>query len=387
MGTTGEGHGSTIRYLLSQYPIQRRIIHDLDTRSILNLCRTSSGLREDLRTYLWDINKKLGRFFQDPVAFRAELGRADALISGSFALQFFANKFWPESDLDINLREGEGVESLGKYLVEAEGYELTRNQDIELLDYDTFCRLQHIERIVTYTKSAGGGRTSSQVLKVQLVATKNHPVAAILGTYYTSCIVNFISWNKAYCVFPRATLLFRETVVLTHANDYDVELHKKYSRRGWRLRTRPVNLGRRDRSKKYPRDTFPLGVCLGQDRRIGGADTWTMKLGTAGVARPPQPDSVLEYSNASSIRIHIDVFKSPSLRYEYTFGSLQPYWSYVGGVLTGNTRGQLRAKMIQSEADSIEAGGRLYDAEFPKPDGWDFWDDWLPDAFEEVMGT
>ncbi len=81
------------------------------------------------------------------------------------------------------------------------------------------------------------------------------------------------------------------------------------------------------------------------------------------------------------------MFKSPSLRYEYTFGSLQPYWSYVGGVLTGNTRGQLRAKMIQSEADSIEAGGRLYDAEFPKPEGWDFWDDWLPDAFEEVMGT
>ncbi|KAI0460643.1 hypothetical protein F5B21DRAFT_498579 [Xylaria acuta] len=116
--------GSTLRDLLGQYPIQRGILCNLDTGSILNLCKPSWDLRADIYVYLWDINRKLERFFENPRAFRTELGRADASISGSFALQFFANKYWPESDLDINLRDGEGVDRLGEYLVEAEGYQL-----------------------------------------------------------------------------------------------------------------------------------------------------------------------------------------------------------------------------------------------------------------------
>ncbi|KAI1419354.1 hypothetical protein F5Y12DRAFT_266569 [Xylaria sp. FL1777] len=215
--------------------------------------------------------------------------------------------------------------------------------------------------------------------------------------------MNFISWNKAFCIFPRATLLFGETVSLSDISDYDVELHKKYSRRGWRLRTRSITLGRADDVfnglKKYPSaDISPLGVLVAKDRRIGGSDTWTMKLSTSGVARPPQPDSVLEYSSfwvsteidqsedEYGIRIQLDVFKSPSLRYQYTFGSLNGFWSYVGGVLEENTRMQLKTKMIQSEAKSIATGWRLYDAQFEKPDGWDFWDDWLPEAFEKLKG-
>ncbi|KAI0424038.1 hypothetical protein F5Y09DRAFT_348133 [Xylaria sp. FL1042] len=397
MEATGERNGFTLRYLLNQYPIQSRIMRDLDMRSILSLCRTSSGLRADIYDDLWDINKKLERFFQNPRAFRTELGRADALISGSFALQFFANKFWPESDLDINLRDGEGVESLGRYLVEVEGYELSRNQDLEHRDYE-LARLKDLNRIITYTKSSDSGTSFAppEIRKVQLVATKNHPVKAILGTYYTSCIMNFISWNKAFCIFPRATLLFGETVALTRWNDYDVELHKKYSRRGWRQRSRPVTLA--EGAKKYaPRDVFPLGG-LGRDRRIGGSDTWTMNLSTAGVARPSQPDSVLEYSSffidsffldeeeMNVVRVHLEVFKSPSLRYQYTYGDLRPFWVRVGNMLTENTRVQLLTKMTQSEAEPIASLPRLYEAEFEKPDGWDFWDDWIPETYKWLEG-
>ncbi|KAI0816589.1 hypothetical protein GGR55DRAFT_697422 [Xylaria sp. FL0064] len=348
MQATGEGNGSTLRYLLSQYPIQSRIIRDLDMRSILNLCRTSSDLRADIYSDLWDINKKLGRFFQNPRAFRTELGRADALIGGSFALQFFANKFWPESDLDINLRDGDGVESLARYLTEVEGYEVARNQELEHWEYENTSRLRDLNRIITYTRSGDGGTRC----KVQLVATKHHPVHAILGTYYTSCIVNFISWNRAFCIFPRATLLFGETVALTKATDYEVELHKKYSQRGWRQRSRPIDLIKSGKSHLLPRDISPLGVCLSKDRRIGGSDTWTMKLSTAGVARPPQPDS----------------------------------WFRIGNMLTENTRAQLSTKMTQSEAGPILNQWRLYAAEFQKPDGWDYWDDWIPETYQTLEG-
>ncbi|KAI0526282.1 hypothetical protein F5B22DRAFT_150776 [Xylaria bambusicola] len=403
MQSGGENDGLGLRYLLCQYPIRSCIFRYLDTRSILNLCRTSSAFRGDIYSYLWDINEKLERFFRNPTAFRTALGRADGLIAGSFALQFFANRFWPESDLDINLRDGEGVEILGKYLVEAEGYEMVRNQDLEVIDYDQFIRLRDIEKIITFAKSRDGNGSSPE-LKVQLVATKNHPIVAILGTYYTSCIVNFISWNKAYCIFPRATLLYGETVPLTEPCDYDVALHNKYSKRGWRVRTRSVNF-KPGSANLLRGDLHPLGTCLNVDRRIGGSDTWTMKLGTAGVAPPPQPDSVLDYSSFSlwvtggvqlddpladgcRVTINIEIFKSPSLRYQHTYGSLRPFWSFVGDVLVGNLHGQLKTKMIRSTAESIiSTSWRVWDCEFVKPDGWDYWDDWIPEAFEAFNAT
>lgn len=46
----------------------------------------------------------------------------NALISGSFALQFFERVTWPESDLDILVEEGDGLEEMKKYLTGSEGY-------------------------------------------------------------------------------------------------------------------------------------------------------------------------------------------------------------------------------------------------------------------------
>ncbi|KAI3336855.1 hypothetical protein HD806DRAFT_474993 [Xylariaceae sp. AK1471] len=411
MHTTSENSHLTLRSLLGQYPIQTCIFRNLDMKSILNLCQTSRHMRTDIRAYLWDIDEKLERFFVNPRAFRTELGRADALIAGSFALQFFANKFWPESDLDISLREGGNVNRFGQYLVEAEGYELATTHEINTFDYHeplTGERIRGsqpllISRVLTYIKPRDGGDSSlstGEKCKVQLIATYGQPVRAILNRYYTSCIVNFISWNKAYCIFPRATLLFHETVSLMEPVDRNVELHNKYSRRGWRLRTSPAFF-RRDhpepqRKKRRLQDRlFPLGrVGLG-DRRVGGADTWTMTLSTAGVTRPTQPDSVLEYSSfqvystgeqsqdGSGARIWSSVFRSHSLRYEYTYGNLEPFWSRAGDMLERNTIGQIKAKIKAAEAsDLLGDGMTLFGLEFKKPDGWDYWDDILPDFFE-----
>ncbi|KAI8626896.1 hypothetical protein F5Y19DRAFT_487478 [Xylariaceae sp. FL1651] len=436
MHTASENNGPTLRGLLGQYPIQTRILRDLDTKSILNLCQTSWDMRTDIRAYLWNIDEKLERFFKDPKAFRSALGRADALISGSFALQFFAHEFWPESDLDINLRDGgENAGSLAKHLMEVEGYELASNQDIESSPYGTLgadgfsYRLGDISRIQTFIKGnesnsknkTGNSSSVAAQQKVQLITTKNQPVQAILNGYYTSCIVNFISWNKAYCVFPRATLLFRETVPLTPPHDNNVELHKKYSRRGWRLRTEALYLYRprvipmmststsaqpqqqKKTKPKYRGRFWPLGFDAFNERRVGGADTWTMSLSTAGVSRPPQPDSVLEYScfrmdgfgpeqsvfagngRYNGIKICARVFESPSLRYEYTIGYLSPFWEWFGDMLARNTLGQLQVKMEEEERLQLtrDFSVHLFSLRFDKPDGWDYWDDVLPDMFEQ----
>ncbi|KAI1367179.1 hypothetical protein F5Y08DRAFT_336848 [Xylaria arbuscula] len=395
MQVDGEDDKPHLRMLLSQYPMRTRIFGELDTKSILNLCRTSSGLRADIYSYRWDINRRLERFFQNPTVFRSALGQADALITGSFALQFFTNKFWPESDLDINVQDGPGVVILGKFL-EAEGYELIGNRGEPFSDYEeVIVRLKHIRRILTFIKPQDISNDSSLELKVQLIVTCEQPVLAILGSYYTSCVVNFITWNKAYCIFPRATLLFDEMVTLTTHSDYNVPLYNKYSKRGWRLRTRPINLA--DTAENCsPRDIYPLGSCLNSDRRIGSKDTWTMKLGTAGVARPPQPDSVLEYSTFSVEVVRESTYPwedfdnplpSNSLRYQYTYGRFAPFWLAVADVLVANTHGQLKTKMKKSEAEQLASDyqGAIHRARFEKPDGWDYWDDWIPETFDNLQ--
>ncbi|KAI0165885.1 hypothetical protein GGR57DRAFT_449131 [Xylariaceae sp. FL1272] len=409
----------TLRGLLGQYPIQTRIFRELDTRSIVNLCQTSYGMRTDIRAYLWEINEKLERYFDNPQAFRAELGRVDGLISGSFALQFFACTYWPESDLDLNIREGEGVEEMTDYLIEREGYIFSTDKDIEHIRYAemaSYGTLEEVSRVITFYK--GNTKSNSRdERKVQIVATKQQPVKAILNGYYTTCIMNFISWNKAYCIFPRATLLFHETVPLTEPSDSNVALHRKYSRRGYRIRTAPVyvshdtnshdpramfHMPRNSRYRKKPFRSYPLGHHPPEDRFIGGPDTWTMPLNTRGVQRPEKPDSVLECSSfqirgtktqanngdGGGISLRAGLFVSPSLKYEYTCGSLSPYWERVGYMLQRNTLGQLRTKFKALDLeDLIESQNNraIWSMNFEKPDGWDYWDDDLPDVFEGLQ--
>ncbi|GAP87797.1 hypothetical protein SAMD00023353_2801380 [Rosellinia necatrix] len=421
---TGQHSRPTLRDMLRLYPIHKCILDNLDMASLMNLCGTSWGLRTDIYSSRWDINRKLERFFRDPRAFRTELGRADALISGSFALQFFANKFWPESDLDINLHGSERAERLGEYLVRAEGYEMVAapvrfydDSDIRTLDDIRMRsdRRRDICNVITYVRPThddddgddGNGSSTTGQCKVQLITTKHHPVQAILSGYYTTCIVNFITWNKAYCIFPRATLLFNETVPLTRQADCNVKLHKKYSLRGWRVRTALMahDAERVDVTRTGPKGQNrymvhpdPLGHGSFRDRRIGGGDTWTMRLGTAGVRPPPQPDSVIECSGFTIIRpnqrddqdglgfsITASPFVSHSLRYLYTYGSMTQAWQYVGDVLSCNTLGQINTKMMRRESEHLVEDTRvslLFTQEFEKPDGWDYWDDWFPEALD-----
>ena len=72
------------------------------------------------------MNRALRHFVDDPCLFRSKLGEYDALVSGSFALQFFDRVFWPESDLDIFLPDAQ-EEGFGTYLSNSEGYTCIRS--------------------------------------------------------------------------------------------------------------------------------------------------------------------------------------------------------------------------------------------------------------------
>ncbi|KAG9560990.1 hypothetical protein KCU97_g17663, partial [Aureobasidium melanogenum] len=70
----------------------------------------------------WNINQRLARFVNDPKEFRSRLGEADALISGTFALLFFAQLYWLDSGLDVYVQQGPKANALLRYIGEDKSY-------------------------------------------------------------------------------------------------------------------------------------------------------------------------------------------------------------------------------------------------------------------------
>lgn len=110
----------------TNYPAFDSLRTHLGIRGLFKLTATCKELYA-LRQYMWDINRSLSRFVEDPRAFRSQLGEVQGLISGSFALQFFEGVVWKNSDLDIFV-QGTNQEKLAQYLVASERYSLTKEQ-------------------------------------------------------------------------------------------------------------------------------------------------------------------------------------------------------------------------------------------------------------------
>lgn len=120
----------TLFDLSSEYPVGIRICHFLSIADIIALtrtCRTLSSLYKSLIPSQWNLNSRLQPFVDNVTGFRSEMAKCDALISGSFALQFFDRTLWPRSDLDINVRNS--AEQFERYLRNVEGYKLLRSTE------------------------------------------------------------------------------------------------------------------------------------------------------------------------------------------------------------------------------------------------------------------
>lgn len=112
--------------ILCQYPICDRLLSHLEISTLLTVKLLSKRLTPNIQSHCqrrWDINRRLKRFVRFPKDLRAVLGSVNALISGSFALQFFDDVTWKESDLDIYLKDNEAsISEIVGYLEQREGY-------------------------------------------------------------------------------------------------------------------------------------------------------------------------------------------------------------------------------------------------------------------------
>ena len=111
----------------SRYPIFSTLGDMLSIAEIISLTRTCKKL-SDLYRYLlpilWNVDKALGRFFDDPLGFRSQMAKYDALIFDDFAVQFFERDVWKCQFLDVIIQQGAGSELFSTYLSDTGGYEV-----------------------------------------------------------------------------------------------------------------------------------------------------------------------------------------------------------------------------------------------------------------------
>lgn len=152
-------------------------------------------------------------------------------------------------------------------------------------------------------------------MKVQLMATRSFPWQAILRGYYMSCIINFITWSKAYCVFPKSTFVDYKTYPLlpiaARWDDLYAGYYDKYAKRGWQRVTETPLL---ETSGEFVHagldeegDNIPI------ERRVGDRGSWIIPLDTASVVQEKEatPDFVIECSGFS---LHVPWLQSAPFR-------------------------------------------------------------------------
>ncbi|KAJ4387135.1 hypothetical protein N0V93_007724 [Gnomoniopsis smithogilvyi] len=284
----------------TQYvPMRDCLFRLLDQRSILRLAQTSKQVREMIYgdKALWNINLKLARFFDNTVAFRSQLALCDALIAGSFALQFFEQVNWSNSDIDLYAKMGDNMEAMDSYLIKKEGYMRAPNTRLEESDYGGYETTNpHGDVIEVRTYFRG---EKMDPLKVQLMATNGPPCLAILRNYYMSCICNFITWNKAYSMYPKTTFVYHKTFPLLPLERRWKDLYQtyfiKYRQRGWgRMIKLPI--------VEEPGEIFSAAAWAASgplpaiQRKVGDKFSWVMRLEIEGVTPSAIPDSVIESS-------------------------------------------------------------------------------------------
>ncbi|KAI0782597.1 hypothetical protein C8Q75DRAFT_504164 [Abortiporus biennis] len=205
---------------------------------VSSICRNANIAVKDYLSRVCNINKLLARYFPDPRAFRSLQATTNTLIAGSTALQFFDRSVYPESDLDLYVPLY-FAKYVGTWLIN-NGYTFTPNM-IQEGDFnvaaetdrmtESYGSIRGVATVFTFVKAGAAESTESQV-KIQLIVALRSPFEVILW-FHSTCVMNVITFSKAYCLYPRATLEARRALVCRRLNMAGQTAIKKYEDRGW----------------------------------------------------------------------------------------------------------------------------------------------------------
>ncbi|KAK7696092.1 hypothetical protein QCA50_000735 [Cerrena zonata] len=238
-------------------------------------CRIADLVVKSYMKRTYRIERILSRFLSDPLKFRRLQAGTGTLISGSAALQFFDRSFYPESDLDLYVHV-QFAKEVGIFLLE-DGYVFAPNsvqEDdfAEISDEQTIRSLpssytfKGVSCVFTFEKKH---HSSGEPLKVQLIVGTHCPMEVILY-FHSTCVMNVISFETAYSLYPKATFEKRQSLVCPGTGrDEDAAL-QKYENRGWTMATTDLT---------WARDLEPcFHIVYHRVRFMGDSFCWTIPL-------------------------------------------------------------------------------------------------------------
>jgi hypothetical protein len=259
----------------SLVPIQSYLLIYLEPNEFLVLSQVSRDVHAALKECLqstYNIDSKLRRFFADPKGFRRVQAKFGALIGDADGESAFARKFLAAEKLPDRLHvyvRDENSPVLEKFL-RNEGYWKTLSDEV--------VSCHHFKRI----------GVNIDPFMVIVHRSWRSPLGDILGHGPSTAAVNFISWNKAFCLFPRYSLLDRESYLLRDINNaYSGE---EWKRQFQQLAKECIKL------KTAPWDEEGHHA-LTRIRRVGDKHMLVIKLETDGIltkGMKPVPDAVID---------------------------------------------------------------------------------------------
>ncbi|KAF9049591.1 hypothetical protein BDZ89DRAFT_925048, partial [Hymenopellis radicata] len=220
------------------------VFENLSPRDLARVSRVSKKWRDAHRAYYHHVLcRLLGRFFPleaEMNAFRRLQAENGVLVSGSSAIQFFRDEFLPDSDLDVYAEHRHG-RAVGAFLLSIGFTFVPRDTQKETGKTSFFELFDGVAHTLEVHRPDYDFRGIADVYdfyrngeKVQLITAKGTPIEIILS-FHCTAPMNFIAYDKAYSLYPRATFVKMEALNIT-TNGSGQELgRQKYADRGWKL--------------------------------------------------------------------------------------------------------------------------------------------------------
>ncbi|KAJ3530464.1 hypothetical protein NM688_g7704 [Phlebia brevispora] len=330
-GDVRDGPSFMIDLLCNNY-LNSCILDACSPATLIRLALSCRDAAEIVKAYIrlrFNVDRLLIPFFSDVAAFRVLQAETGMLISGSTALQFFLRTTYAYSDLDLYVHRDHRV-VVGRYLLDS-GYTFVPNnhQNPDFLEAvsqnsidsvtGNYGRMYGVATVFTFQ--------NAEFRTVQVILAVSSPLAVVL-LYHSSaqtfaillartdfatplaCILNVISHDMAYCLYPRATLEDRCSLLLRPDEILDPIVMNKYVNRGFQF----AICAREEDAAFLP----------GQLRWLGDKYCWRIPVNTSAIATVPEPDTLTNSSwrlvNTPRAKMEFDVLSSPGFQNVYIAG-------------------------------------------------------------------
>ncbi|TGO23356.1 hypothetical protein BPAE_0135g00160 [Botrytis paeoniae] len=222
-----------------QWPIMESICSGLNFRDIVSLSRTSKRF-PTLPGTMWrtqlNINSILKHFVKVPEALRLKMAQTNVIIVGNTAFHFFDMSIRLEDGMCVIVGEEDDERVFKKFICEEEGYKYFEDSSPHIPDIRLpweWPAVVRDDRDPPAPKIRDDKSSSSHTL-IRVIHAIIPPILAALRCFPDTSSANYITWNKAYSLFPNSVLRHEALWLYGPHPGYD-QMMPKYVKNGWTL--------------------------------------------------------------------------------------------------------------------------------------------------------